>query len=588
MRVALSSSSSSLSTRALAGAGVVALTVGLALPASAQDVAAAEPTITTQVIESFDGTEIFSTLFVPAGATAENPAPLIMRTHGWGGTGETTVGGTLARLLDEGYIVMTWDQRGFGKTGSEAYVDKPEFEGKDATILIDWVMANVPALAYESPGDPIVGFTGGSYAGGIQTATASIDPRIDAIAPEISWSDLRYSLFENGVVNFGWSQLLFGAGLATATTGGLNPGNETGIETGSYATDLFTTEAAGLVFGEAEDLAFYAGSSLDFYGVDDPVNIPTLVMNGSVDTLFDLSDGARIAEHVAAQGAPVKFVAFCGGHVSCPSTYTEADDRGKLNDLIVNWFAKYLKGENVDTGPAVEYRTNDGQWRSSADFPTGGNKTADVDASLVQLGLPDPFALQSEGLPLTTAYPSASFDPQATTVEVFEATEATDLLGIPTVHLEVSGIGDTTHLFTKLVHREAGVVVNLQETPLRVEGLLTGGTQTFDLEMSGVAYTIPAGDHLDVQIATNSLMHLNARGPASVDVLATVSVPTRPVAAPAPAAPTASPAPAPAASATPAPAPVAAPKLPTTGGGAVLFGLLALAGAAATRRRTHA
>lgn len=574
-------------SRGLAAVGALSLTVGVALPSSAQD--GAEPTITTQVIASFDGTEIFSTLFVPAGATVANPAPLIMRTHGWGGAGETTVSGTLARLLDEGYMVMTWDQRGFGKTGSEAYVDKPEFEGKDASILIDWVVENVPAVAYESAGDPIVGFTGGSYAGGIQTATASIDPRVDAIAPEISWSDLRYSLFENGVVNFGWSQLLFGAGLATASTGGLNPSNETGIETGSYATDLFTTEANGLVFGENDDeasLAFFAASSLDSYGVDNPVNVPALVMNGSVDTLFDLSDGARIAKHVAAQGAPVKFVAFCGGHVSCPSTYADADDRTKLDDLIVNWFAKYLLGENVDTGAPVEYRTNDGEWRTSQDFPTGGNVTADIDASLIQLGVPDVFALQSEGLPLTTAYPSVAGDPQATTVEVFEAAEDTDLLGIPTVTLEVSGLGDTAHLFTKLVHREAGTVVNLQETPLRVEGLLTEGTQTFDLEMSGVAYTIPAGDHLDVQIATNSLMHINARGPASVDVLASVSVPTRPVAAaPTPAAaPTTSPAPAPVASATPAPA-AAAPALPATGGGAVLVGLVALVGAGATRRR---
>lgn len=574
----------------VATASLVALGV---LPAAAQD---AEPTVTTQVVTSFDDTEIYTTLFVPPGATESSPVPLVLRTHGWGGSGQTDVSGTLERLLDEGYAVLTWDQRGFGQSGGEVMVDKPEFEGKDASALIDWAVANVPSLAYESPGDPIVGFTGGSYAGGIQTATSSIDPRVDAIAPEISWEDLRYSLFENGVVNFGWSQLLFGAGLATAVTGGLDPSGETGIETGAYTQELYTSEAEGLVFGEnanEDSLAFFAASSIAGYGDSTPVTVPALVMNGSVDTLFDLSDGVRIFDHVRAQGVDAKYIAFCGGHVACPGSYAEVDDRAHLDDAIVTWFAKHLKGEDVDTGALVEYRTNEGEWRTTDVFPTAGqgDVTADFEASLLQLGVPDPFAAEN-GLPVI-AVPSQSGDPQATTVEVLAAEDGpVDLLGLPFLRIAVGGTGDTAHVFAKLVHREAGEVVNLQETPLRVEGL--GDPQEFELEMSGVAYTIPEGDHLDLQLTTSSLMHLNARGPAQVTVSGAVFVPTRSTAAPTPTS-TSAPDPAPSVSDTPAPAPAATPStapapatpMPSTGGGAVLLGVLALAGAAATRRRAR-
>jgi ABC-2 type transport system ATP-binding protein len=55
-------------------------------------------------------------------------------------------------------------------------------------------------------------------------------------------------------------------------------------------------------------------------------------MQGSVDTLFDLTDGYGIYEHVRAQGVDARFVAFCGGHVACPGSYADAGDRAYLDE----------------------------------------------------------------------------------------------------------------------------------------------------------------------------------------------------------------------------------------------------------------
>ncbi len=525
----------------------------LLLPTTALAQEADGPTITTHVVESFDGEPIVTHLFLPEGASDAAPVPLVLRTHGWGGTGETGIGGTLERLLDEGYAVLTWDQRGFGCSGGVVHIDRPGIEGQDVSALIDWAVANAP-LATEG-GDPVVGFTGGSYAGGIQLATAAIDDRIDALAPEIAWQDLRYSLYSGEVLNQGWASLLYAAGAATASGQGLSPDcpgfAEHGPQEGGLHEMIHQGFAEGTATGTVSDevLDFFALSSLAHYGQQDPVAVPTLVMQGSVDTLFDLTDGWRIREHVRAQGAPSRFVAFCGGHVACPDSYEDADDRAHLNDAIVAWFARHLKGDTaMDTGPAVEYRTNDGQWRSAEAFPppTFGAVTASGEGSLVSIPAADPpspeeLAGQVEalddggipGLPITTAQPASELElsnGQAFTVEVAAAEDGPlELLGIPEVSLDVDGTGNEVVLFAKLVHREANEVVNLQEGAIRVP--LGGGdaeaaaSTTVDVPMSGVAYSLPEGDHLDLQVSTASLMHGNARTPAQVDVAVEASVP---------------------------------------------------------------
>jgi ABC-2 type transport system ATP-binding protein len=176
--------------RKLAWLGLLGVGLTLALmPATA----GAYQVQDNQVATSFDGTDIVYTLFMPDNASASNPVPAIMRTHGWGGSRETTPTGFVKQLLDNGYGVLTWDSRGFGQSGGTVEIDSPDFEARDASALID-VLAADPRVA-KKKGDPLVGMSGGSYAGGIQWVTDAIDHRVDAIAPEISWHNLLQSLY---------------------------------------------------------------------------------------------------------------------------------------------------------------------------------------------------------------------------------------------------------------------------------------------------------------------------------------------------------------------------------------------------------
>ena len=118
---------------------------------------------------SFDGTQIAYTTFFPDSASASSPVPVIMRTHGWGGSRETTATGFVQQLLDNGYGVLTFDSRGFGESGGTVEIDSPDFEARDASALIDVLQAD-PRVA-KKKGDPQIGMSGGSYAGGIQWVT---------------------------------------------------------------------------------------------------------------------------------------------------------------------------------------------------------------------------------------------------------------------------------------------------------------------------------------------------------------------------------------------------------------------------------
>ncbi|MFA9432649.1 alpha/beta hydrolase family protein [Egicoccus sp. AB-alg2] len=575
---------------------LLAITAALTLVATALPAAAEPgPAVTDHVVASFDGTPIEATLFLPPGASEHAPVPLVLRTHGWAGSRERELGGTLGRLVDEGYAVLTWDSRGFGCSGGEARIDNPEVEGRDVSWLLDWAVANAP-IATDASGDPLVGMTGGSYAGGIQFAAASRDPRIDALAPEIAWHDLRYSLYAGGVVNQGWIALLYGAGTATGTALGLS--SECRSQTAAALDPAIHRGVSEFVTSgrtSDETLAFFAKSSLGGYGERFPVAVPTLVMQGSVDTLFDLTDGVALYRHVAAQGAPARFVAFCGGHVECPASYGDADDRAFLDDAIVTWFARHLRGQAVDTGAPVTYRTNDGEWRDAADFAGTETRSATGTASRLPVvpvvDVPDVDGLVAlltdppsgiPALPITAAKAAEDGDPRAARFEVAAAPDAPlEILGVPRVRLRVAGTSvplevataplgdvagelptrqagdllvgtlgplgaaaggllgglggdggalagtdDAVHLFVRFVHRETGEVVNLQEGAVRVP-LSADGT-VVEVPMPGLAYTLPGGDHLDVEVSTASLMHATGRTPALVDVAVEAAVPVTP------------------------------------------------------------
>ncbi|MHB8510705.1 MAG: CocE/NonD family hydrolase [Actinomycetota bacterium] len=503
-------------------AGVIALASFSGSPASAA------VKIERGSILSFDQTKIVYNLFLPDGASATSPVPVIFMTHGWGGSGQQTVSGFLQRLLENGYAVLTWDARGFGQSGGDAYVDDPLHEVKDTQALIDFV-ATKPEIQKDDEedgvsNDPRMGMVGGSYAGGIQLATAAFDRRVDAIVPDITWNDLRYSLFPHGVIKFGWDQLLYADGLATSLSGGLNPTNDTGIETGSYAPFIHRSEVVGAALNGPDDqmLSDFGSRSLAEYGQTHPIRIPTLLTQGLPDTLFNVNEALKNFDAIRA---PHKLIAYCGGHAGCPyvGPGTHVDDE------TLAWLDRYVKGDDtVVTGAPMEYQTNDGAFHSVNDFRDAHSSVVNVTGTGTVLNTGLPTSAQVPASPglgtITTASVSAANDPGTLTIPTTIG-GGTTIVGVPHATLTLTGTGLGTHLFLKLVDVEANSVIDGQETAIAVPSL-GSAPMTVDLDMIGVAYIVPAGHHIALQIATSSLAMTEGRNVASVNIAASVTVPT--------------------------------------------------------------
>ncbi|MDX1588192.1 MAG: CocE/NonD family hydrolase [Oleiphilaceae bacterium] len=149
------------------------------------------------------------------GIDCDNHHPLVLHGHGYGGS--RTIDG-FDSYRDAGFTVISIDQRGFGESSGNVRTMDPEFEGRDLVQILDWAEENLDYLAREPKGDDpenlVVGAIGSSYGGGYQLLLTAVDPkqRLDALVPDITWHDLRYSLNPGNVPKSGWGTLL--------TTGG--------------------------------------------------------------------------------------------------------------------------------------------------------------------------------------------------------------------------------------------------------------------------------------------------------------------------------------------------------------------------------
>jgi ABC-2 type transport system ATP-binding protein len=240
-------------------AAAAAIVAGTAAAAAA----APDPTATTSAgrrVESFkvEGvpepgrgqTQLDARLYLPGG---KDPAPAVLLAHGFGGS-LAELADDATELAGQGYVVLTYTARGFGQSGGLIHLDAPDFEIADGRRMID-VLAKRPEVLKDGPDDPRVGVAGASYGGALTLMLAAADQRVDAIAPRITWNDLRQALFPQfavtgpeisapaavtpigtpGVFKKAWAGIFFGPGsdgLSSSLSGGNTPAPTPSIDPG--------------------------------------------------------------------------------------------------------------------------------------------------------------------------------------------------------------------------------------------------------------------------------------------------------------------------------------------------------------------
>ena len=420
-------------------------------------------------------------------------------------TGQGILGGSpIKDLLAAGYNVLTWDPRGFGKSTGSAEVDSPTYEAKDVSTLIDW-MSTRPGVQLDRPGDPRMGMVGGSYGGGIQFVTAATDCRVDAIVPTIAWHSLTTSLDKSGTVKSGWS------GILTRLSTGNHIDPEVTASYRSGVVDGVTTPA---------QLAWFAarGPARLLHRV----RIPTLIVQGTIDTLFTLQEGVDNYEVLKANGVTTSMRWLCEGHGVC---LTPTGDPNAAEQATLAWLRHYVQRDNsTDTGPGFAFVDQNGTSYSAPGYPVpqGAPFTASGSGTLhlVSTGGSGPITSSPGGQQLGSLVAPITPAPasNAVNVQVLFA-RAGVIVGAPRIVLTYTGTAPAgtrpSRVFAQLVDKSTGTVVGNQATPIAVT--LDGTTHTVTVPLEIVAFTAKTSSDVELQLVATTVTYEVPRMGGSVD-----------------------------------------------------------------------
>jgi putative CocE/NonD family hydrolase len=530
-------------------------------------------------------TTIDTRLYVPDNATAKSPQPAILMTHGFGLTKLSDEVTSMATFLARhGYIVLTYTSQGFGKSSGCISLQSRTYDVKDAKQLITEVLQTKAFVKRDGKG-AVVGTVGGSYGGGIQLNLAEADPRVRAIVPYRTWNTLQYSLDPNnwvvpgdptgfthtlapqGVFKKNWTTLLSASGLSQPV-GGIPP---TGSESGTCPQDKLAdpTQAPGLACTgfrievcetlgklEATGDADAAAKALvaDSSGATQigRLRVPTLLVQGQSDTLFNLNDAIATYTQLRRQGVPVQMIWNSGGHGGYDSLPGECEVYGGghtgLDDCYLtlrtlSFFDHWLRGR-PDHSPGFSYfrdwvsykgkgATN--QYADAPAFPTGSTFTLTLSgqsALVVREPVTDQVQLVNPaGVPMSYSEisnftgPAASpslgqvpaGDAPGTSASFTSGPLAQPLVsvGVPTARLRLSHVAPTDLvLFAKVYDVDPSgnaALVHRLVAPIRVP--TNRLTPWVDVKLLGFAHRFGAGHQIRVTFATTDATSYNNPSP---------------------------------------------------------------------------
>ena len=448
--------------------------------------------------------QVCYSLFKPAGASAKNPVPLLLHSHGWGGS-RTTDPASFQEFLDAGYGVLSFDQRGFGETGGQAYVENPRVEGHDVRGLVKLV-SRLPWVEQDGPGDPRMGAVGGSYGGGYQFLAAfeklrtTGKPVLDALAPEITWNDLGRSLAPEGVVRTEWALALSAAA----------------VPSDSLPPTIYKALVEGAATGTWPDGSLPATENLEkFFKRNGPkwhtdhgrkLDIPVLFGQGTTDGLFNLEQGIRNWRTAITDKARKDsiFVGYNGGHV-LPQVFPQGVNvtsdpcskklaGGDFRQLSIRFFDEVLKGK--DTG----LRGYDKFHIATPDSSCTTVKSAAADTA-VELG---------QVVSPAAAGPAIPYEIAAGGISIAGSSYVTGKLTATPGSRAFYGLAvGTSPADARLVQNNV-MPINVTE--------LADGTQEVRIELPAVAVDVPEGQNLYLLVSavSDTFAGMNSRTPGVV------------------------------------------------------------------------
>lgn len=276
---------------------------------------------------SNDGVKITGNLFIPKSGTG--PFPAVIFVNSWA-LNEYEYIVPAAKLAKKGYVVFSYNTRGFGTSGGLINVAGPK-DMEDLSKGIDFLLANAPV----NPTN--IGIAGISYGAGISLLGLSKEPRIKTAVAMSGWGSLPDSLYGNQTPRLVWGLLLVTAGYIT---GRMDP-----IIAENFGKLLDTRDVATVLAWASERSPNSAVAALNAAGK------PVYISNNSQDNLFQPN---QILPYFEQLTVPKKLDLNNGIH----ATAEIGGVLGLENYVWTNaydWFDYWLKGiqNGIMTKPKV-------------------------------------------------------------------------------------------------------------------------------------------------------------------------------------------------------------------------------------------
>ncbi|MEU0006713.1 CocE/NonD family hydrolase [Streptomyces sp. NPDC006314] len=473
---------------AVSAALIAGTVVGLA-PA-----AEAAPSVRFVDIPGDGGTVLKANVLTPAGADGSRGYPLIVLPTSWG-LPQVEYLAQAQKLADSGYVVLTYNVRGFWQSGGQIEVAGPP-DVADASKVIDWALAHTPA-------DPRhIGMAGVSYGAGISLLTAAHDKRVKAVAALSGWADLIASIYSGRTQHVQAAAVLDGA----ATVTGRESPELRAIFDNLYSSDL-SKEQEMIDWGRKRSVMTYV-DQLNSNGA------AVMLANAWGDTVFPANQYADFYEKLAG---PKRLELRPGDHATAELTGLF----GLPNDVWTDterWFDHYLRGsENgIDREQPVQLKSRSAggyegypDWKSVGatrrKIALGGSPTihANIDS-----GADGGIVLLSSILDQIAQLPPIASMPLlprrwAAVWQSERYGSAQRVRGTASLHTTLTPTKESGTFVAYLYDVGAlGIGKLVTHAPYTWHGRTPGESFDVDLDLFSTAYDVPAGHRLALVVDT--------------------------------------------------------------------------------------
>lgn len=282
-----------------------------------------------------DGVRLVGRVYTPADMTPGQKLPGLLLVNGWGGTVENTSARYAKIFAEQGYVVLTQDYKGWGKSNGPLYYDRHIPDAgqitENVTLTVKHLRHIVDPISFAEDteaafnfliSDPRVqknniGVWGTSMGGGVAMGAVARHENVKAFVDQI------------GAVNHKANFFMIAERTIREAEAGVARGEIPAIPDPSM-------KAEGLS-GYPNYIAMKRFEPFDYV---DGITVPTLIIDAEDEEFFDRMKNGKALHDVIKDRVDSKYVVLPGKHYDI---YRQESPKA-IEEAII-WFNKYLKGE---------------------------------------------------------------------------------------------------------------------------------------------------------------------------------------------------------------------------------------------------